>query len=176
MINVSLTTKRGAKATGVFFPNAPQHQQIKIYTGSILTIDPYAKGVALNIQQNYHRAAVAHQNGILRQIDQGTYEVVSDFNDLSVSGASVIVTGKAGSGWHKWRMENGQFLDVFRSSAGIIASSQAVTRPSPKTAPPSGTPPPVIKSSLSADPSKRPPCCQIPPGPRGRFLASSLLN
>ena len=172
MINVSLTTKRGARATGVFFPSNPSLEQITINAGSILTIDPYAQGISEYIQQNFNQAAAAHKSGILTQISTDRYEVVQDFAGLSVSAASVIVTGKAGSGWKKWRLDNGQLLDVVRSSAKIIASSQTLTPPAPKTPPHVAAVAPELKPSPSANASKRPPCCQIPPGPAGYFLES----
>lgn len=114
MIEIKLTTTEGANAQGVFYPEANPNKQITIKKGSVLTIDPYAQGIATNIQQNYTTAANAIEANVLRKIGDGKYEVLKDFADLSVSGSSVIVTGKAGSGWKKWTLEDGRLLDVLR--------------------------------------------------------------
>jgi hypothetical protein len=154
MLNVTLKTKAGANARGVFDPST---EEITIMKGSILTIDPYAKGIATNIKHNYKTAVTAHKSGVLKEMEKGIYKVVKDMPGLSVSGASVIVTGKAGSGWNKWRLaEDGRPLDIWRSSGDEINEPTQNNSTAPTTPPPGGQnppPPPMPPPQLPANPN-----------------------
>ncbi len=88
--------------------------KITILAGSILVIDPNHVS-SKNIQQNYDTAREMLENGSIRPTADGRLQVMNDIPGLSPSAASVIVTGRAGSGWLKWRLEgNGQLLDILR--------------------------------------------------------------
>jgi hypothetical protein len=135
MVNIKLKTNHGAAATGtcVYNPKFPRRSQVTIKAGSLLTIDPYAKGVASNIQQNYDAAAKAHKSGALKKTSDGVYEVVKDITGLSVAGSGVMVTGKPGRGWDKWIMDDGRPLDDLRSLTVTTTKSES---PDPKAAAP----------------------------------------
>ena len=119
MIEIFLITKQGADATSEFDPAS---KKVVIKTGSILTINLQAKAPS-NIQQNFDMAKQALRDGKLKKSPDGRYEVLEDIPELSPSGASVIVTGKSGSGWKKWKVGDGRLLDVLRS--GEEPSSEA---------------------------------------------------
>jgi hypothetical protein len=123
MINIYLRTSEGANAHGSYNPKSKRSEAITIRKGSILTIDPYASGVPSNIQQNFDTAATAHKSGYLREKSPGVYEVIEDLTGLSASESSVIVTGKPGSGWLKWKLDDGSLLDVLRLVSTKIRSA-----------------------------------------------------
>ena len=89
-------------------------QTVKILNGSIIRID-FSVTPAANIAQNYKTAQIALDAGHLQKLAEGGYEVMSDIPSLSPSAASVIVTGKAGSGWDKWKLQSGDLLSTMRA-------------------------------------------------------------
>lgn len=112
---ITIRSANGTVATGIcaYDPHHTRRSKVTIKAGSILTIDLNSVP-GRNIQQNYDTAAAALKSGKLKQIGNGTYQVVRDLDELSVSGSAVIVTGKPGSGWKKWRLSDGRLLDALR--------------------------------------------------------------
>jgi hypothetical protein len=124
MNKITLKTKQGADAIGEFDPAT---KKVAIKAGSVLTIDLNAIPPS-NIRQNIETAKQALREGKMKKLPAGQYEVVADIDELSPSAASVIVTGKGGSGWDKWKLEDGRFLDVLRSGKAGSSETNATAK------------------------------------------------
>lgn len=120
----------------------PDTCEITLISGSILTID-LARIPPSNIAGNYRKVRSHVQNGDIRPLPDGTFEVVRDIPDLSPSAARVFADGKVGSGWYAWVLPNGQLLDSLRPRG-----AKPVTQVRRPTSVPrlvrSGVPPPPV--------------------------------
>jgi hypothetical protein len=140
MPNYPIIHKSG-KARGIF---CSESEKMTLLTGSQLSID-LNHTPRSNIKQNYRSVGEYLKKEWLRPIDGGLL-VERDITNVSVSAAGVFVSGKPGSGWMVWLLEDGRPLDVLRNKG-------ASPLPTPRVAV-AATPPSITVRHVVLDRAK----------------------
>lgn len=127
MTNHQITHISG-QATGVF---CFQTKKMTLFKNSLLSIN-LDKNPSANIAQNYQSVRDYLEKGWIVRID-GSLRVERDIPNLSLSAAGVFVTGRSGSGWFVWLLENGMPVDVLRKNNTDSAQRTVAVRPQQPT-------------------------------------------
>ena len=104
-------THISGQATGVF---GFQTKKMTLLKNSLLSINLNTSSPA-NIAQNYQSVREYLKEGSIVRID-GSLRVERDIPNLSLSAAGVFVSGRPGSGWLVWLLENGRPVDDLRKN------------------------------------------------------------
>jgi hypothetical protein len=121
-------THISGQAKGVF---CFQTQRMTILKNSLLSINLNTSPPA-NIAQNYQSVREYLKEGRIVRID-GSLRVERDIPNLSLSAAGVFVSGRPGSGWLVWLLENGMPVDVLRKNDSARAQLADAVRPQQQT-------------------------------------------
>jgi hypothetical protein len=97
------------RAKGIFCSHT---RKMTLLRNSLLSID-LNNAPPANIAQNYQSVREYLEKGWIVRIG-GSLRVEKDIPNLSLSAAGVFVTGRPGSGWKVWRLENGTLVEDLR--------------------------------------------------------------
>ena len=114
-------THISGEAHGVF---SSASEKITLLRNSRLSID-LNKKPSDNIASNYRSVREHLTKGRISSVD-GILRVAEDIPNLSPSEAGVFVSGKMGSGWEKWKLQDGRLLDALRTG-GTCGTKRVLT-------------------------------------------------
>lgn len=92
-----------------------KNSRVTLLPDSVITIDPMEQNPPSNVLPNFAQAAKALEDGQLEYDENGRLIIVEPLEDLSPSGAWVIASGRRGSGWQNWILQDGRPLAVLQA-------------------------------------------------------------